>query len=585
MRKRVLIIEFDQRDAQMMAHTIQQHGYEVLLARSGASGLDLFMNKAPDFVFVNLLMPDLQGAEIINRIRSREEGEKIPIYAINQISGGNPLFSKRMGANGQIDKPVNPMKALSIVRRHIGRNKQREETDPNIKLQGGDSSFESKSEFSKPDKFPSKGSLRHFPFHQMLAHLFRDKETGILQLADDLGKIQISFLDGCPAKVRAGGFLRRLVRDHLVTENDMQTIRHRANSEGVSEEQIIVEMRFLSPEQLEEARRGFAYSIMCDLCHPRRTRFAWKQREVSAGKCLDPAVVIQLAAKSVFPIEKVTKPLESKNRLSKPMYLATDPERLPDLDQHDAISAIVEATKTGSSLRDLIHSSHIPREALLRAAYTLALLKVITFDAAEAWTPPLAVKERKTEKPEIVMTAKRAAQPKRRAQEKAAPKAPREPRKTKPEPEPVEPVTEPLPEGPPDTDSNIALSDDQLVHLGKKFLKEKTFSKAQRCFIELIERGNDNDPHIYRQLAAATFHNRFADPFDRLFDSVDALRKALELDPSYAEARLELARILAEVGHSDLARDELKQQIALTPDHEETQSELRRLERRERRQS
>jgi len=571
LEKKVLIIEFDRHEAQPLGSALARHGYRPLAALTGARGLELFRAEAPDFVFVNYLMPDLQGADIIQRLRSRADGAKVPIYVISQISHANETLFKRMGADGRIAKPINLGEALAIVEKHLGPA-----TAP---AEPGESPARPKpaagqAEAEKSEGVPSRGSLKALPFHQLLAQIYRGRESGVLRLKDEKGQMAITFHQGCPNLVETEGFTRRLARDGVISDREAQLVRRRAAEEGIPAPRVLAEMKLIEPERLQNELREYGYATLRDLCQARSTRFLWEPGETAPQSPLDPSVVIELAAKRHFPAERVVGPLEAKGRMAKPMFLASDPTQLPDLAKRPATRDVAEAARRNDSLAELLRRTAEPIEDIQRAAYALALLKVITFDPKEAWTAPSperaapAVSRPEPTPPPAPANGQGAATVARARPTPPSAQAPAAAAGSQPAPE---------------DDRNAELSDENLLRLGKQFLHEKAFSKAQRCFAELLEHGRENDPRVLTLLASAVARNRFADNVDRAFKSVDLLRRALEVDPRHVEARLELARILGEAGHADLARAELREQLAVTPDHEELQRELRILERRERR--
>lgn len=584
-RKLVLIIEFEQPVTTRLAASLRHGGYEAVSANTGALGMEIFQNRLPDLVFINLLMPDIQGVELIRRIRSREYGSKVPIVAINQISGSS-MSAGQFGANDQIAKPINPSEALEIVQRILGTSPPTESDRPQPAARKKMTSVRS----DKDNKgIPERGSLKRLPFHHLLARLFRSGANGELLIEDDLGSICLGFQDGLPVRVDAEGFARRLAREGLISGREAQIIRRRAAAEGISLQQAARQLQLIETDELEDAIRGFGYRVMRDLARPNGGRFMWTEKSVSPDVPLDPSVVISLAVKRHFPPEKINETLSAKGRMNKPMYLASDPARLPDLLKRAAIREIVESAGHGMILRALINSSTTPNVELMRAVYALGLLHIITFDPAEAWTPPkddFAAKADlnfDNELTDVFADDEPEDSPvieaNDHAHNDAAP--------------PVEPITAVLqrPEGLDDVDDDngiesvpedTILTDDQLLRLGKKLLRDKHYSKAQLCFDELLARRGE-DVKLLRFYAGAVARNRFIDPYDRLLASVDAIRRGLALDPKNAELRLELSRILHSAGHTDLAKEELRRQLQLTPDNDKIQAALRSLERRERR--
>ncbi len=598
MEKKVLIIEFDRREAQTLAATMARNGYRPLIAGTGARGLELFYSEAPDFIFINFLMPDVQGADIIRRIRSREDGAKVPIYVISQIASESETIFKRVGADGKVNKPVDQGLVISLVERYLGPG-HAPPAEPESRPAKGAARASSAPENAKDEGIPARGSLRAHHFHQLIAQIFRARESGVLRLKDETGQVVVTFHRGCPTKVETDGLARRLSRDGLISDREAQMIRRRVAEEGVSAQQAATDLKLIDPDRLADAVRGFSYAALRDLCQPRQTRFIWEPGRTEAGPALDPAVVIELAAKRHFPPEKVTVPFETKGRLTRPMYLAADPADLPDLERRPAAKAVVAGARHRETLSSVINRGAAPTDEIMRAAYALALLKVITFEESEAWagarngeTPVSAVRQRPTApqpEPSASAVRQRPTAPQQespasavRARPMAPPVDPNDPA-TSLAAAAVTPPPTAATMSTPKPPSAAELTDEQLLRQGRQYLRDKTFSKAQRCLEELVDRGRQDDPRLLTMLASATARNRFSDSTDRLFAAVDWLRRALTIDPRYAEARLELARVFVEAGHADLARAELREQQGITPDNEEVQRELRALERRERR--
>ncbi|WP_162937782.1 response regulator transcription factor [Indioceanicola profundi] len=66
---RILIIDDDPSLLATLAHAVRHSGHEVRLAGSGEEGLALYGQMQPDVVLCDLLLPDLDGAEVIRSIR------------------------------------------------------------------------------------------------------------------------------------------------------------------------------------------------------------------------------------------------------------------------------------------------------------------------------------------------------------------------------------------------------------------------------------------------------------------------------------------------------------------------------------
>ena len=576
--KKVLIIEFNAGDAALLEEALQKAGYKTLSASTGAEGVRQVLDEFPDLVVLNLLMPDLQGIDLIRRIRARDV--KVPIVAINQLTAASPFLIRRMGANDQITKPIDATRLLEIVERLIGKADSGGGDDRAARVQ---------QRKIQEEGIPAEGTLKQLPFHLLLGRIFRLNASGVLTVKDEFGEIEISFEKGLPVFVDSEGFARRLVRDDQIDGEIARDIRNRALQEGITEQEAVERMELLPPDKLRDAVRGFGYAILRDLCRPSGSRFSWLAHPVSGGEPLDPAVIIELAAKRHFSPEKITDSLEGKGRALKAMYLGDDPERLPDLAKRPMIQKAVDAALRHRVLGDVLSMADNDQEKITWAVYALGILKIITFNPEEEWKP--AAKPPRPEPPK--------SEPPRPFPERTAPPTtatfarptappttatfarPTAPPTTATFARPTAPADPEADTDKPDEEESAAgpLSDKRLLRLGRQLLKSKTYSKAQKCFEELLVRRGD-DKIVLLNFAQAASRNRFMDSSERLFDSVEALRRTLEIDPNYIDARLELARIFNEAGESDLAVSELEKAQEIDPANQDVQRELRNLLRR-----
>lgn len=77
---RILVVEDAKLTLRMLSQILRQEGHEVLEASSGLQGLELAMTRSPDCIFLDLLMPDLDGREVLQILR--DQGLKIPVLVI-----------------------------------------------------------------------------------------------------------------------------------------------------------------------------------------------------------------------------------------------------------------------------------------------------------------------------------------------------------------------------------------------------------------------------------------------------------------------------------------------------------------------
>jgi len=73
--KKVLMVEDDPAMREIVVHTLQTHGFEVKEAENGQRGLDLINSDKPDIVLLDLMMPEMDGFQVLEQIRANPDAK------------------------------------------------------------------------------------------------------------------------------------------------------------------------------------------------------------------------------------------------------------------------------------------------------------------------------------------------------------------------------------------------------------------------------------------------------------------------------------------------------------------------------
>lgn len=114
--KTILIVDDSITIQRMLKHTLQQVGYTVLTASSGALALNQIARTPVDLTIIDLSMPDMDGLELLQRLRNDETRGQLPVIMLT-ASGTNTDKSaaKNLGANAYLNKPVSSSELLETV--------------------------------------------------------------------------------------------------------------------------------------------------------------------------------------------------------------------------------------------------------------------------------------------------------------------------------------------------------------------------------------------------------------------------------------------------------------------------------------
>jgi two-component system response regulator MtrA len=112
----VLVVDDDEDTVQIMATMLRGEGFEVREAFDGASALRSIDERRPDLVLLDLMMPGMDGLEVLRRIRRDPRHPGLPVILVTARTGDEDVLGGyRGGADYYIIKPVTRRQLLHGV--------------------------------------------------------------------------------------------------------------------------------------------------------------------------------------------------------------------------------------------------------------------------------------------------------------------------------------------------------------------------------------------------------------------------------------------------------------------------------------
>ncbi len=116
-----LIIEDNEDNMVLITRFLEKFGYHTLRAETGQEGLDAVINSNPDFIILDIQLPDMDGTEVLRRLRESETAKSIPVIAMTSFAmTGDREKLLAAGCDGYIEKPMDPEQVLSQIKKVIG---------------------------------------------------------------------------------------------------------------------------------------------------------------------------------------------------------------------------------------------------------------------------------------------------------------------------------------------------------------------------------------------------------------------------------------------------------------------------------
>jgi two-component system alkaline phosphatase synthesis response regulator PhoP len=115
-RKRILVVDDEIYIVHILEFTLTMEGYEVLTAADGEEALRRLEQDRPDLVVLDIMMPKVDGYEVLRRIRADEEFRQLPVILLS--AKGRPVDREtglEIGADDYIVKPFSPRRLLEKI--------------------------------------------------------------------------------------------------------------------------------------------------------------------------------------------------------------------------------------------------------------------------------------------------------------------------------------------------------------------------------------------------------------------------------------------------------------------------------------
>jgi DNA-binding NtrC family response regulator len=130
-KKKILVVDDEADFLEVIRIRLESSGYEVIISMSGEDALKKIKEESPSAVLLDILMPGIDGLEVLKRIRKIDEN--LPVYMITAFSTEERFkAANKLGASGFIVKTDDLAKqiksiqgAIDMAGRYLGKKQQK----------------------------------------------------------------------------------------------------------------------------------------------------------------------------------------------------------------------------------------------------------------------------------------------------------------------------------------------------------------------------------------------------------------------------------------------------------------------------
>ena len=112
-----LVIEDTPDNMRLICFILNKNGIKTIEAENGRQGIAMAKSAKPDFIILDIQLPDMDGTEVLKEIRRSEANGGVPIIAMTSYAmSGDREKLLAAGCTGYIEKPIDPMIVMDEIR-------------------------------------------------------------------------------------------------------------------------------------------------------------------------------------------------------------------------------------------------------------------------------------------------------------------------------------------------------------------------------------------------------------------------------------------------------------------------------------
>jgi len=133
MSERILIIEDDQSILSGLKLNLEMEGYEIATAVNGQAGLEQFEEYAPDLIILDLMLPERNGFEVLEAVRSHDPDVGVLILSARE-GHADKVLGLSLGADDYLSKPFELGELLARIDARFRRKRIRQDNKPSYEF-------------------------------------------------------------------------------------------------------------------------------------------------------------------------------------------------------------------------------------------------------------------------------------------------------------------------------------------------------------------------------------------------------------------------------------------------------------------
>lgn len=117
---KILVVDDEPDVVRLVEFRLQREGFEILTCSDGRSALDLLETEKPDLIVLDIMMPLMDGMEVLRQIRSHRATSRIPVIMLTAKTASVTVDEARqLWVSDYVMKPFDPEKLVTKVKKAL----------------------------------------------------------------------------------------------------------------------------------------------------------------------------------------------------------------------------------------------------------------------------------------------------------------------------------------------------------------------------------------------------------------------------------------------------------------------------------
>lgn len=121
-KKKILIVEDEESLLKLESILLTSKGYDVRGVSNGREALDAIAEEKPDLVLLDIMLPEIDGFEVCQRIKDDPETREIPVIMLTAKKSREDMArGEKVGADWYITKPFKSVMVIETIQRFLAK--------------------------------------------------------------------------------------------------------------------------------------------------------------------------------------------------------------------------------------------------------------------------------------------------------------------------------------------------------------------------------------------------------------------------------------------------------------------------------